>query len=61
MKCESCYEEIPAKRLAAVPNARFCVGCQSSRDEYIRPPAHVMAALSEEDDMTRVREEGWNA
>lgn len=59
MTCESCNREIPAKRLAAVPNARYCVSCQSSRDEYSKPPAHVMAELSEADDVTRIREEGW--
>lgn len=58
MRCESCYEEIPRKRLAAVPNARYCVQCQPAPAKYV-PPAHVMAALSEDDDMTRVREEGW--
>ncbi|MFQ5693056.1 MAG: TraR/DksA family transcriptional regulator [Nitrospinota bacterium] len=27
--CERCEEKIPAKRLDAVPYARFCVPCQS--------------------------------
>ena len=56
MRCEACYEEIPAKRLAAVPSARYCVSCQSSRDKYVEPPAHAMAALSEEDGVTRWEE-----
>lgn len=30
--CEDCGEPIPAARLAAIPNARFCIQCQSSHE-----------------------------
>jgi DnaK suppressor protein len=30
--CESCEEEIPARRLALVPHATLCVACQGRRD-----------------------------
>lgn len=30
--CEECEEEIPMKRLMAVPQARFCTQCQTSEE-----------------------------
>ena len=60
-ECLNCLEEIPIKRLKHVPYAKYCVNCQAHRDEYRKPPAHVMAELSEADDVTRIREEGWLA
>jgi DnaK suppressor protein len=30
--CEECEEEIAPKRLAAVPYATWCIGCQAKRD-----------------------------
>jgi RNA polymerase-binding transcription factor DksA len=54
--CIDCGEEIPAKRLAAVPDAIFCVQCQPHRLK-IRPEA--FACNSEGDDSTRKVEAGW--
>jgi DnaK suppressor protein len=31
--CEDCNQEIGAERLAVVPTATRCVGCQSARDK----------------------------
>ncbi|WP_445157391.1 TraR/DksA C4-type zinc finger protein [Halomonas sp. E14] len=31
--CEECGDEIPARRLEALPNARTCVPCQEVRDQ----------------------------
>ena len=31
--CDECGRTIPAKRLAAIPDARFCVGCQVHHEE----------------------------
>jgi phage/conjugal plasmid C-4 type zinc finger TraR family protein len=31
-ECQECGEPIPPARLAAVPGARYCVGCQGERD-----------------------------
>jgi DnaK suppressor protein len=39
--CQECDDEIHAKRLAAVPWATFCIGCQEAADcnvEEMRPP-----------------------
>ena len=33
--CEECGEEIPAARRKALPGARTCVACQSSRDARV--------------------------
>ncbi len=30
--CESCRRQIPKKRIAALPFARYCVNCQSSNE-----------------------------
>jgi DnaK suppressor protein len=30
--CEDCEQLIPAARLAVLPHARFCIGCQSKRE-----------------------------
>lgn len=35
--CESCVEEIPPRRLDAVPWARYCVQCQDSLDRGPNP------------------------
>ena len=37
--CEECGEEIPHKRLMAVPSTRFCAGCQSI-EERIQARTH---------------------
>lgn len=34
--CEDCGEEIPAKRRAAQPASRTCIGCQAERDASVR-------------------------
>ena len=31
--CESCEEEIPIKRLRAIPDAKFCIACQSQMEK----------------------------
>jgi phage/conjugal plasmid C-4 type zinc finger TraR family protein len=33
--CEECGEEIPEARRRALPGARTCVACQSSRDRSV--------------------------
>jgi phage/conjugal plasmid C-4 type zinc finger TraR family protein len=33
--CEECGEEIPEARRRALPGARTCVACQSSRDSRV--------------------------
>ena len=33
--CLDCDEEIPARRLAAVPNAKYCVLCQRSHEDPV--------------------------
>jgi hypothetical protein len=44
--CEACGNEIPRKRLEAVPGARLCVGCQSCEDVPIKDgDRRVMNAL----------------
>lgn len=35
--CEDCGENIPEKRLAAVPHATRCVGCQKSAEDAKTP------------------------
>lgn len=30
--CQNCGDAIPVARLAAVPNARYCVACQSKHE-----------------------------
>ena len=32
--CEQCGEEIPKKRLEIIPNAEYCVRCQSRKDVF---------------------------
>lgn len=40
--CTGCFELIPTKRLIAKPNARLCVGCQSSQDvAYVDCPVDM--------------------
>jgi hypothetical protein len=41
--CAGCDTEIPAIRLKAKPNARFCVSCQSSQDVVIAETPLVSA------------------
>ena len=31
--CESCEEEIPIKRLRAIPDAKFCIACQTQMEK----------------------------
>src|SRR6185436_17262238 len=31
-ECDNCGENIPAKRLEALPNAKFCIKCQGKRE-----------------------------
>jgi hypothetical protein len=40
--CQKCGQEIPARRLAAVPDARYCIQCQVDKDEPVRVPESVM-------------------
>ena len=35
--CEKCRQEIPIKRLRAVPFAAYCLDCQKKRNEQRRP------------------------
>ena len=35
--CEKCRQEIPIKRLRAVPFAAYCIDCQKKRNEQRRP------------------------
>jgi len=37
--CEECGEPIPEARRKALPGARTCVSCQSSRDKTVRHEA----------------------
>ena len=60
MNCASCHDQIPPKRLAAVPNTRFCLTCQSKRDKKIIPLDSAIAICGESDDSVRVVESGWN-
>ena len=32
--CEGCDEQIPLRRLRAVPTTRYCVGCQKQREAH---------------------------
>jgi phage/conjugal plasmid C-4 type zinc finger TraR family protein len=36
-RCRECGEEIPAARLARVPDAECCVSCQNEREGRQRP------------------------
>ncbi len=45
--CIRCDEEIPAKRLAAVPATRRCRSCAELIDSYNRPRETAMACNSE--------------
>lgn len=40
--CVSCEEEINPKRLAAIPWAPLCIGCQEAADNERNSPAHQM-------------------
>jgi DnaK suppressor protein len=31
--CEECEEEIPIKRLKAIPDARYCISCQAEMEK----------------------------
>jgi len=33
--CEECEEEIPIKRLKAIPDARYCITCQAEMEKAI--------------------------
>lgn len=39
--CEACEEQIPPKRLEAVPWATYCVTCQEMRDQRISAPRNL--------------------
>ena len=60
MNCHSCHSPIHPKCLAAVPNAKYCLNCQSKRDEKIIPFDSAIAICGEADDSIRVVESGWN-
>lgn len=49
--CETCEEQIPPKRLEAVPWAAYCVTCQEMRDQQITAPQ----GLEDEHGMVEVR------
>ena len=36
LHCEECEQEIPEARRRAVPGVRYCVACQSARDDRER-------------------------
>ena len=67
--CNDCSKEIPWARLEAfrvlgkgIPT--LCRICQAKLEKSgvtvrYRPPATAICVLSEGDDMTRTREEGW--
>ncbi len=55
--CRYCNRPIPAIRLAAKPDALYCVGCQPAEKPILW--ASAFAVQSERDDTTRIREEGW--
>lgn len=57
--CASCNKPIPPARLAAMPNAVYCVPCQSLCDVYLTPPDYAMGTGGEGDDETRVIEQAW--
>jgi RNA polymerase-binding transcription factor DksA len=65
-KCNDCNEEISNARLEARPNATLCRDCQEIAEHnwpaWYKPPvrATAMAVLSEDDDSTRIIEEGWH-
>lgn len=61
--CVECSDPIPAKRLAAVPNAIYCRNCQERRERHgaVNVPTGVMAIAGEADDNVRRRESGWEA
>jgi DnaK suppressor protein len=45
--CSSCEEEITPKRLAAVPWAALCIGCQETADrERLEPSSEMEESLS---------------
>ena len=33
--CEACEEEIPVKRLKAIPDARYCITCQAELEKAV--------------------------
>ena len=33
--CEECEEEIPIKRLKAIPDARYCISCQAEIEKMV--------------------------
>lgn len=41
-ECESCGEEIPAKRVQALPRVRFCVNCQQQEEKAGNHKRHTM-------------------
>ena len=54
MICHTCQTKIPEKRLAAMPNARFCLQCQPAIPVEIAVPGVVDAiALPGEQDGQR--------
>lgn len=43
-KCEDCEEQIPEKRLLAVPEARFCARCQATEERVTSRSAKGLPA-----------------
>lgn len=33
--CEECEEDIPVKRLKAIPDARYCISCQAELEKMV--------------------------
>lgn len=36
--CQQCEQQIPRRRLEAMPGAVFCVSCQATREEALSGP-----------------------
>ena len=62
MNCQDCNKPLSAKRLAVKPTPRYCVTCQEFYDKRRPTDFHssAFAVFAEPDEITRVREEGWN-
>lgn len=58
--CADCGEPIPAKRLAAVPLARYCRPCQEAHDRRVTAESCAgMAVMGEMDDAWTAMAGGW--
>ncbi len=57
--CQDCYEQIPAKRLLAIPDARYCVQHQAEYDVFLGSSrlgtALAIGAVFHADDISDLR------